>query len=149
MKQATAPHVGLSTQARARSAKRGSRVTSSQSSPCAGANTRSSYVTYIEVPASRRRPRRPKSGLFGYPHNVVEPEDDFDDAHDEGRDDDWGTPPLPPDDRLWRHPSELGAHTLPISAEALSARRSWMATTPTRAGAWSAGIVGALLATGV
>ena len=80
---------------------------------------------------------------------MVEPEDDFDDAHDEGRDDDWGTPPLPPDDRLWRHPSELGAHTLPISAEALSARRSWMAATPTRAGAWSAGIVGALLATGV
>jgi putative serine protease PepD len=38
---------------------------------------------------------------------------------------------------------------LPISAEALSARRSWMAATPTRAGAWSAGIVGALLAAGV
>ena len=38
---------------------------------------------------------------------------------------------------------------MPVSAEALSARRSWMASTPTRAGAWSAGIVGALLATGV
>jgi len=80
---------------------------------------------------------------------VVEPGDDFDGAHDDGRDDDWETPLLPPDDRLWRHPSELGAHALPISAEALSARRSWMAATPTRAGAWSAGIVGALLATGV
>jgi S1-C subfamily serine protease len=80
---------------------------------------------------------------------VVEPGDDFDDAHEDARDDDWGTPLLPPDDRLWRHPSELGANALPISAEALSARRSWMAATPTRAGAWSAGIVGALLATGV
>ena len=80
---------------------------------------------------------------------MVEPGNDFDDAHEDGRDDDWGTPLLPPDDRLWRHPSELGAHALPISAEALSARRSWMAATPTRAGAWSAGIVGALLATGV
>ena len=58
-------------------------------------------------------------------------------------------PPLPPEDRLWRHPSELGDHAMPVSAEALSARRSWMASTPSRAGAWSAGIVGALLATGV
>ncbi|MGA3216492.1 MAG: S1C family serine protease [Acidimicrobiales bacterium] len=76
---------------------------------------------------------------------MVEPADDFDDAHDE----DWCPPLLPPDDRLWRHPSELGEHALPVSPEALSARRSWMAATPTRAGAWSAGIVGALLATGV
>jgi S1-C subfamily serine protease len=80
---------------------------------------------------------------------VVEPADDFDDARDDVSDDDWGTPLLPPDDRLWRHPSELGSNALPISAEALSARRSWMASTPSRAGAWSAGIVGALLATGV
>ena len=58
-------------------------------------------------------------------------------------------PLLPPDDRLWRHPSELGQHGQPVSAEALSARRSWMAATPSRAGAWSAGIVGAVLATGV
>jgi len=76
---------------------------------------------------------------------VVEPADDFDNAADEG----WCGPLLPPDDRLWRHPSELGEHAVPVSPEALSARRSWMAATPTRAGAWSAGIVGALLATGV
>jgi len=76
---------------------------------------------------------------------VVEPVDDFDDVHDEGP----CGPLLPPDDRLWRHPSELGSHRLPVTAEALSARRSWMASTPSRAGAWSAGIVGALLATGV
>jgi S1-C subfamily serine protease len=76
---------------------------------------------------------------------VVEPADDFDDAHDEGS----CGPLLPPDDRLWRHPSELGEHALPVGPEALSARRSWMAASPTRAGAWSAGIVGALLAAGV
>ena len=76
---------------------------------------------------------------------MVEPGDDFDDIADEGP----CGPLLPPDDRLWRHPSELGEHCLPITAEALSARRSWMASTPSRAGAWSAGIVGALLATGV
>ena len=76
---------------------------------------------------------------------VVELGDDFDDVHDEGP----CGPLLPPDDRLWRHPSELGEHSVPITAEALSARRSWMASTPSRAGAWSAGIVGALLATGV
>lgn len=76
---------------------------------------------------------------------VVEPGDDFDEVHDEG----WLSPLLPPEDRLWRHPSELGEHAVPVSSEALSARRSWMASTPTRAGAWSAGIVGALLATGV
>ena len=80
---------------------------------------------------------------------MVEPADDFDDARDDVSDDDWGAPLLPPDDRLWRHPSELGSNAMPISAEALSARRSWMASTPSRAGAWSAGIVGALLATGV
>ncbi len=76
---------------------------------------------------------------------MVEPGDDFDDLHDEGRQ----GPLLPPEDRLWRHPSELGEHGQPVSEEALSARRSWMASTPSRAGAWSAGIVGAVLATGV
>ncbi len=76
---------------------------------------------------------------------MVEPGDDFDDVHEE----DGRAPLLPPDDRLWRHPSELGLHGHPVSPDALSARRSWMAATPSRAGAWSAGIVGAVLATGV
>lgn len=76
---------------------------------------------------------------------MVEPADDFDNGSDEG----WCGPLLPPDDRLWRHPSELGELAVPVSPDALSARRSWMAATPSRAGAWSAGIVGALLATGV
>ena len=76
---------------------------------------------------------------------MVEPGDDFDDVHE----DEAAGPLLPPDDRLWRHPSELGQNGQQVSAEALSARRSWMASTPSRAGAWSAGIVGAVLATGV
>ncbi len=76
---------------------------------------------------------------------MVERGDDFDDAHEE----DWNSPLLPPEDRLWRHPSEMGEHALQVSPEALSARRSWLAATPSRAGAWSAGLVGALLATGV
>lgn len=76
---------------------------------------------------------------------MVERGDDFDDAHDE----EWNSPLLPPDDRLWRHPSEMGENSLRVSPEALSARRSWLAATPSRAGAWSAGLVGALLAAGV
>lgn len=76
---------------------------------------------------------------------MVERGDDFDDAHEE----EWDSPLLPPDDRIWRHPSEMGEHSLSVSPEALSARRSWLAATPSRAGAWSAGIVGALLAAGV
>ena len=76
---------------------------------------------------------------------MVEPGDDFDDIPEDA----LARPLLPPEDRLWRHPSELGQHGQPVSAEALSARRSWMAATPSRAGAWSAGIVGAVLATGV
>lgn len=76
---------------------------------------------------------------------MVEPGDDFDDLHD---DSDSG-PLLPPDDRLWRHPSELATHAPAVSPEALTARRRWMASTPTRAGVWSAAVVGAVLATGV
>ena len=76
---------------------------------------------------------------------MVEPGDAFDDIPEDAQ----TGPLLPPEDRLWRHPSELGQHGQPVSAEALSARRSWMASTPSRAGAWSAGIVGAVLATGV
>ncbi|MGD1011651.1 MAG: S1C family serine protease [Acidimicrobiales bacterium] len=76
---------------------------------------------------------------------MVELGDDFDDIADDGGFD----PLLPPEDRLWRHPSELGAHSSQLSLDALTARRNWMAATPSRAGAWSAGIVGALLATSV
>jgi S1-C subfamily serine protease len=74
--------------------------------------------------------------------------------------------PLPPDDRLWRHPSEVSQ---PADADAEKAtagvgagqgrragRRGGPPTFerallpgPTRAGSWSAGLAGALLATGL
>ena len=77
--------------------------------------------------------------------SVVEHGDDFDDPHDELS----PGPLLPAEDRLWRHPSELGGQSSPIVVEALAARRRWLASTPSSVGAWSAGIVGAVLATGV
>ncbi|MGO9198386.1 MAG: S1C family serine protease [Acidimicrobiales bacterium] len=77
---------------------------------------------------------------------MVEPGNDFDDFHD----DDPRVPLLPPEDRLWRHPSELGASTGVLSPDqALAARRRWLAATPSRASAGAAGLVGALLAAGV
>lgn len=69
--------------------------------------------------------------------------------------DDWPDeephrPLLPPEDRLWRHPSELSAAIASGAEEqVLAARRRWLASTPSRAGAGAAGLVGALLATGV
>jgi S1-C subfamily serine protease len=77
---------------------------------------------------------------------VVEPGNDFDDFQD----DDLRQPLLPPEDRLWRHPSEIGASTGELAPDqALAARRRWLVATPTRAGAGAASIVGALLAAGV
>lgn len=76
---------------------------------------------------------------------MVEPPEDFNDRSD---DPDW-RPPLPADDRVWRHPSEMSARSPADSEPAQQARRRWLDATPSRAGAWSAGIVGALLATGV
>jgi S1-C subfamily serine protease len=67
---------------------------------------------------------------------------EFDDVFDE---DERGRL-LPPEDRIWRHPSELAN---PVAAEVRAARERWIASTPSRAGAWSAGLVGAVLATGV
>lgn len=76
---------------------------------------------------------------------MLDPGDDFgDDVDDEPR-----RPLLPPDDRVWRHPSELTSLVPPSPEETLLARRRWMQSTPSRSGARAAGIVGALLATGV
>lgn len=63
--------------------------------------------------------------------------------------DDEFSMPLPPEDRLWRHPSELGSanHSLPLDAVAV--RRRWLSQQPSRASAWTAGLVGAILATGL
>lgn len=69
---------------------------------------------------------------------------------DESFDDDEPSRLLPPEDRIWRHPSELHSEpTTSMAAEVSAARESWLSRTPTRAGAWSAGVVGAVLATGV
>lgn len=80
-----------------------------------------------------------------YPLAVVEPGSEFEDFHDE----EPSGPLLPPEDRLWRHPSELSRAAAQETSEAIAARRRWLASTPSRAGAGTAGIVGALLATGL
>lgn len=60
------------------------------------------------------------------------------------------TPPLlPPEDRIWRHPSEVGRSLAAEEEQVAAARRRWLASTPSKAGAGTAGLVGALLATGV
>jgi S1-C subfamily serine protease len=57
-------------------------------------------------------------------------------------------PPLPPDDRLWRHPSELGLHGTAASTALVDAPRSGA-----RGSAWTvvlaAGVAGAVLAAGL
>lgn len=71
--------------------------------------------------------------------------DDFDDLS-EG---DSPSQPLPPEDRLWRHPSELGALGSSLPLDPITVRRRWLASQPSKASAWTAGLVGALLATGL
>lgn len=71
--------------------------------------------------------------------------DDFDDKS-EG---DYSSQPLPPEDRLWRHPSELGGLGAALPLDPLTVRRRWLASQPSKASAWTAGLVGALLATGL
>ncbi len=69
---------------------------------------------------------------------------------DESFDDEESGRLLPPEDRLWRHPSEVAHHgTGPTAPEVSAARERWLMRTPTRSGAWTAGLVGAVLATGV
>ncbi len=58
-------------------------------------------------------------------------------------------PLLPPEDRLWRHPSEISAPGDGERADAVGVRDRWLAREPSRSTAWSAGLVGALLATGI
>ncbi len=92
-------------------------------------------------------PRRHRVGPFVSSLAVTEASREFDESFD---DDDEPGRLLPAEDRLWRHPSEvswLPSHS--ISAEASEARERWLSRTPTRAGAWSAGLVGAVLAAGV
>jgi len=68
---------------------------------------------------------------------------------DEPLDEDPRSPLLPPDDRLWRHPSELGGPHPTLPLDPVVVRRRWLLSHPSRRSALTAGVVGALLATGV
>ncbi|HXZ82760.1 MAG TPA: PDZ domain-containing protein [Acidimicrobiales bacterium] len=68
---------------------------------------------------------------------------------DEPTDDDRRSPLLPPDDRLWRHPSEVGGRQPALPLDPVAVRRRWLLSHPSRRSALTAGVVGALLATGV
>lgn len=70
---------------------------------------------------------------------------DFDDLPG----DDSPSQPLPAEDRLWRHPSELGSLGSSLPLDPITVRRRWLASQPSKASAWTAGLVGALLATGL
>lgn len=63
--------------------------------------------------------------------------------------DDEFSAPLPPEDRLWRHPSELGSGNGGLPLDEVAVRRRWLTQQPSRASAWTAGLVGAILATGL
>ncbi len=71
--------------------------------------------------------------------------DDYEDSSDE----EPASRPLPAEDRLWRHPSELGRYGTGPLLDPAAVRRHWLASQPSRASAWTAGLVGALLATGL
>lgn len=71
----------------------------------------------------------------------------FDDETDDERPGRRG--PLPPDDRLWRHPSELNAGTPPPSSWTVPAARPGPRRSVVIAAAASAGLAGAVLAMGV
>lgn len=73
---------------------------------------------------------------------------DFADDSEETRDEGQPHPLLPLDDRIWRHPSELDKAAV-YSLDPIAVRRRWLQTQPTKASAWTAGLVGALLATGL
>jgi S1-C subfamily serine protease len=73
----------------------------------------------------------------------------FADDFSDGPEEDPSPPLLPREDRIWRHPSELGAAEQPFVLDPALVRRRWLAHQPTRASAWTAGLVGALLATGL
>jgi len=59
---------------------------------------------------------------------------------------DQPSPFLPQDDRIWRHPSEIFKNN---TDERIISQNAWLAKEPSKASAWTAGIVGAVLATGL
>lgn len=75
---------------------------------------------------------------------MTSPLGEFDDVNGE----DSIPPLLPQDDRLWRHPSEL-ADSSASRLDPDVVRTRWLSNEPSKASAWSAGFVGALLAAGI
>ena len=73
----------------------------------------------------------------------------FADDFDEVPEFDPAAPLLPREDRLWRHPSELGAGNSSYAVDPVAVRSRWLQSQPSRASVWTAGLVGALLATGL
>ncbi len=64
---------------------------------------------------------------------------------DGGSEEDPAAPLLPPQDRLWRHPSELD----PLALHPGAVRRRWLLSHPSRRSLLTAGIVGALIASAI
>jgi S1-C subfamily serine protease len=75
---------------------------------------------------------------------VTSPQGEFDDVNG----DEVVPPLLPQDDRLWRHPSEFSGPS-PQQLDPEAVRTRWISNEPSKASAWSAGFVGALLAAGI
>ncbi|HVB05696.1 MAG TPA: PDZ domain-containing protein [Acidimicrobiales bacterium] len=68
--------------------------------------------------------------------------------YDDGGEEEF-TLPLPREDRLWRHPSELTDGDFTLRLDPTMVRNRWLSSQPSRASAWTAGLVGALLASGL
>ncbi|HEY5272736.1 MAG TPA: hypothetical protein VIJ34_05825, partial [Acidimicrobiales bacterium] len=79
---------------------------------------------------------------------MTSPFGEFDNSADDEHDKSDASPMLPPEDRLWRHPSELAGATW-NEAESTAVIGRWLSGEGSRGSVWTAGFVGALLAAGV
>jgi S1-C subfamily serine protease len=79
---------------------------------------------------------------------VTSPFGEFDNSADDEHEKSDASPMLPPEDRLWRHPSELAGATW-NEAESTAVIGRWLSGEGSRGSVWTAGFVGALLAAGV
>jgi S1-C subfamily serine protease len=79
---------------------------------------------------------------------VTSPFGEFDNAADDEHEKSDASPMLPPEDRLWRHPSELAGASW-NEAESTAVIGRWLSGEGSRGSVWTAGFVGALLAAGV
>jgi S1-C subfamily serine protease len=79
---------------------------------------------------------------------VTSPFGESDNAADDEHEKQDASPMLPPEDRLWRHPSELAGASW-NQAESTAVIGRWLSGEGSRGSVWTAGFVGALLAAGV